>query len=173
MDRTLLHRHLNRQIDKYLSENNLTNSPELAAFIEVINQTYLNYEKEAELFEHSTLLNDQEYFEINNRLKEELAKKQLFEARLIELIQQLNGDSKPLEGEANLLNLIHILNREIEIKHEYQMQLNQAKIDAENANEAKSEFLSIMSHEIRTPLNAIIGLVYIMEKEDSKSVLTY
>ncbi len=167
MDRTLLHRHLNRQIDKYLSENNLTNSPELAAFIEVINQTYLNYEKEAELFEHSTLLNDQEYFEINNRLKEELAKKQLFEARLIELIQQLNGDSKPLEGEANLLNLIHILNREIEIKHEYQMQLNQAKIDAENANEAKSEFLSIMSHEIRTPLNAIIGLVYIMEKEDS------
>ncbi|MFY7758687.1 MAG: hypothetical protein ACOVP9_09825 [Flavobacterium stagni] len=98
MDRTLLHRHLNRQIDKYLSENNLTNSPELAAFIEVINQTYLNYEKEAELFEHSTLLNDQEYFEINNRLKEELAKKQLFEARLIELIQQLNGDRKPLEG---------------------------------------------------------------------------
>ncbi|MFM2230868.1 MAG: hypothetical protein RL607_2126 [Bacteroidota bacterium] len=167
MDRSLLHRHLNRQIDKYLSENKLSNSPELAAFIEVINQTYLNYEKEAELFEHSTLLNDREYFEINNRLKEELAKKQLFEARLIELIQQLNIENKPLEGEANLLNLIHILNREIEIKHEYQMMLNQAKIDAENANEAKSEFLSIMSHEIRTPLNAIIGLVYIMEKEDS------
>lgn len=167
MDRTLLHRHLNRQIDKYLAKNSLSNSPELAAFIEVINQTYLNYEKEAELFEHSTLLNDQEYFEINSQLKEELAKKQLFESRLIELIQQLNVENKPLEGEANLLNLIHILNREIEIKHEYQMQLSQAKIDAENANEAKSEFLSIMSHEIRTPLNAIIGLVYIMEKEDS------
>ena len=167
MDKTKLHRHLSRQIDKYLSANELSKNSELAEFVAVVNQTYMNYEKEAALFEQSTMLNEREYFEINTRLKDELAKKQVFEAHLIELIQQLNGESKPLEGDASLLNLIHILNREIEIKHEYQVQLNLARIAAENANEAKSEFLSIMSHEIRTPLNAIIGLVYIMEKEDS------
>ncbi|UCV21505.1 response regulator [Ferribacterium limneticum] len=37
---------------------------------------------------------------------------------------------------------------------------------AEGATRAKSEFLANMSHEIRTPMNGILGLCYLMEKQD-------
>ncbi|NHM15335.1 response regulator [Eggerthellaceae bacterium zg-887] len=42
-----------------------------------------------------------------------------------------------------------------------QESLEQALVMAENANEAKSVFLSNMSHDIRTPMNAIVGLTTI------------
>jgi PAS domain S-box-containing protein len=49
--------------------------------------------------------------------------------------------------------------------------LKNAKIVADEANRAKSDFLSSMSHELRTPLNAILGFAQLLES-NSKERLT-
>ncbi len=58
------------------------------------------------------------------------------------------------------------LRKEIRYRKQIQLDLEEAKHEADKANEFKSNFLARMSHEIRTPLNAITGMSYLLKRTE-------
>lgn len=83
--------------------------------------------------------------------------------------------SIPHDGEADdgIIHAVCLGLTDIDEDFRNTMMKNQALIEAlvaaENANNAKTAFLSSMSHEIRTPMNAIIGLNSIALKDTTLS----
>jgi signal transduction histidine kinase len=58
---------------------------------------------------------------------------------------------------------LHKLNGDLHQKH---IEEQQARQEAEKANQAKSIFLATMSHEIRTPMNGILGMALLMSQTE-------
>ncbi|MET0207612.1 MAG: ATP-binding protein, partial [Burkholderiaceae bacterium] len=58
-----------------------------------------------------------------------------------------------------------LLMREIDSHRETDRALQAARVQAEQANQAKSRYISAISHELRTPLNSILGYAQLMGED--------
>ena len=92
-----------------------------------------------------------------SHLQGALAEAQATRIELEHLNQQLQDQALELEAQTETLEL------QSEELQRANIAFERARVAAEAANRAKSEFLAMMSHELRTPLNAIAGHVQLIE----------
>lgn len=72
------------------------------------------------------------------------------------------------------VGLMILLHFNLLVLRAFNRKLEVAAIAANQANEAKSQFLSTMSHDIRTPMNAIVGMnEMILRNSHDEEILTY
>jgi signal transduction histidine kinase len=86
--------------------------------------------------------------------------------RLEEQATELESQATELEATATELEAANVeLEEQTAALEEQRDVAHAARVDAEQANAAKSRFLSTMSHELRTPLNAVTGYIDLMDAE--------
>lgn len=98
-----LHPHLKRLISKFFQDRNLEDDEQLSMFINMINKTYHDYERDIKLFERASQLNDNEYNEINQKLKHELTLRDSIEKELRK--EKLNAE-KANEAKSHFLSVV-------------------------------------------------------------------
>lgn len=86
------------------------------------------------------------------------------------------GSSKRSQFTQDELNMIEIICNQVAIALErflFISELKRSKEEADKANKAKSDFLSMISHELRTPLNTIVGYTNILLECTNERLSSY
>ena len=158
----MYHPLLEKQVNKYLGSIAKDNNA-LQKFLDAVHESYQNFERDKELSEHAFSLSENEYEDVNTKLREEIGQRKRTVIKLIDTIRSIEEEEDFKElNDQNLDEIIDYLKVQIEKRRQAEIEMTRAKEVAEKAAMARSEFLSMMSHEIRTPLNAVVGFTYLL-----------
>ncbi|HKI62270.1 MAG TPA: PAS domain S-box protein [Mariprofundaceae bacterium] len=81
----------------------------------------------------------------------------------------LHIEIMPIRDESGEVTELIALESDVTEQRKAEMEIRQAKEEAEMANIAKSSFLATMSHEIRTPLNGVVGTIDLLNHTQLES----
>ena len=126
-----LNRLLHKQILKFLPEGFLE-SEQGSQFIQAVNSSYNAYERDIDLLNHAFRINEEEYTEINGKLKEQINVRQISIGRLKNSIDSISAKTESFNhgNESDeLLDIVNFLDEQIDkrVQAEYMLRIREEK----------------------------------------------
>lgn len=123
---TNLNKLLQKQVKKHLTQDHLKD-PAIELFLNAINESYLSYDKDKELLNHSFAINEEEYQKLFSDLSREHKLKELSIEKLKEaVIEVASKDEVPFhENFDELIVIVEYLNTQILKRKETEIKLSQ------------------------------------------------